>query len=73
MFDTTSAQVYVEEKIEVRFRPLGLDVMDRLANICLRVKKALDDEKEQLRSRAIRLPALTQLPKPVALSPAFPR
>lgn len=58
VFDSTSAQVYVEEKTEVRFRPLGLDVTDRLAVLCVRVKKALEDEKDQLRARTIVLPAL---------------
>lgn len=58
VFDSASAQVYVADKTEVRFRPFGLDVVDRAAATCLRVKKVLDAEVEALRTRAIKLPAL---------------
>jgi ABC-type hemin transport system ATPase subunit len=58
VFDTTSAQVYIEEKTEVRFRPFGLDVIDRAASVCLRVKKALETEADALRASALKLPPL---------------
>lgn len=59
VFDTASAQVYIEEKTEVRFRPFGLDVIDRAAAACLRIKKVLDAEIETLRGRTIKLPTLS--------------
>lgn len=58
VFDSASAQVYVAQKTEVRFRPFGLDVIDRAASTCVRVKKVLESEVEALRERAIRLPAI---------------
>jgi ABC-type hemin transport system ATPase subunit len=58
VFDSASAQVYVEEKTEVRFRPFGLDVVDRAAATCLRVKKVLDGEVAVLQARVTRLPTL---------------
>lgn len=60
VFDSASAQVYVAEKTEVRFRPFGLDVVDRAAATCLRVKRVLEAEAEALRTRVIRLPTLPQ-------------
>lgn len=58
VFDSSSAQVYVEEKTEVRFRPFGLDVIDRAASTCLRVKKVLEAEVAALYARPVRLPTL---------------
>lgn len=58
VFDSSSAQVYVEEKTEVRFRPFGLDVIDRAASTCLRVKKLLDAELAALQERSIQIPTL---------------
>jgi energy-coupling factor transporter ATP-binding protein EcfA2 len=58
VFDSAAAQVYVEEKTELRFRPFGLDVIDRAASTCVSVKKLLDGEVEALQARAIKLPAI---------------
>jgi energy-coupling factor transporter ATP-binding protein EcfA2 len=58
VFDSASAQIYVGEKTEARFRPFGLDVIDRAASTCLGVKKVLDGEVEALRTRALKLPTI---------------
>lgn len=58
VFDASAAQVYLAEETEVRFRPFGLDVTDRAASVCLRVKKVLEAEVEALRAHAITLPAV---------------
>src|SRR5439155_291996 len=34
VFDSSAAQVYVADRTEVRFRPFGLDVLDKLAVVC---------------------------------------
>lgn len=58
VFDTDAAQVYVEQKTEVRFRPFGLDVTDRAAAVCARVKKVIESERDALQAQATTLPVL---------------
>jgi energy-coupling factor transporter ATP-binding protein EcfA2 len=58
VFDTDAAQVYVEEKTEVRFRPFGLDVTDRAAAACARVKKEIESERDAHRAQVATLPVL---------------
>lgn len=43
VFDSACASVYVEDKTEVAYRPLGLDLLSKLATACDRVKKVLQD------------------------------
>ncbi len=38
VFDTSASNRLVEEENEVAFRPLGLDVLDKLAGACVKVK-----------------------------------
>ncbi|MCC6995173.1 MAG: AAA family ATPase [Deltaproteobacteria bacterium] len=56
VFDTSAAQVYVSDKTEVRFRPLGLDVLDRLAGLCARVKARIEGERSLLQAQAASWP-----------------
>lgn len=58
VFDTAAAQVYVADKTEVRFRPFGLDVLDRLAAACGAVKDRLGRELSLLQGQAPRWPEL---------------
>lgn len=58
VFDESAAQVYVADKTEVRFRPFGLDILDKLASVCSRVKELLDSEKNTLQSQAVAWPDL---------------
>src|SRR5258708_26855824 len=37
---------YIEQKTEARFRPFGLDVTDRAAAVCMRVKQGLGAETQ---------------------------
>jgi energy-coupling factor transporter ATP-binding protein EcfA2 len=46
IFDTQSAIHYVEKENEVAFRPFGLDVLDKLGELCLKIKTLIS--KEQL-------------------------
>lgn len=41
VFDTSCASVYVENKTDVAFRPLGLDLFPKLAQACDRVKASV--------------------------------
>jgi hypothetical protein len=59
VFDTAAAQVYVTDKTDVRFRPFGLDVLDRLATACGAVKERLSRELALLQGQ---IPAWPTLP-----------
>lgn len=58
VFDSAAAQVYVSDKTEVRFRPLGLDVMDKLGDVCTRVKSRIEEEQTVLKLQSITLPTV---------------
>lgn len=58
VFDTSAAQIYVADKTEVRFRPLGLDVLDRLAVLAAKIKDRLDQEKKQLEGQTPAWPVM---------------
>lgn len=58
VFDASAAQVYVADRTEVRFRPFGLDVLDRLASVCTKVKARLDQERTALESRTATWPRI---------------
>lgn len=48
VFDSDCAEVHINSKNEVAFRPFGLDVPDELAVACQTVKDALNSEKKIL-------------------------
>ncbi|WP_419939704.1 AAA family ATPase [Candidatus Palauibacter sp.] len=54
VFDRHCASVYVTEKTDVAFRPLGLDLFDKLADACGRVRTNLEKERELLKSQTLR-------------------
>ncbi|MFO1077967.1 MAG: AAA family ATPase [Planctomycetota bacterium] len=56
VFDASAAQVYVSDMTEVWFRPLGLDVLDKLAGVCARVKARLEGERNLLQAQAASWP-----------------
>jgi len=60
VFDSAAAQVYVSDKTEVRFRPFGLDVLDRLASVCSRVKERLEKERGMLQTQGPSWPVLSK-------------
>jgi len=60
VFDTAAAQVYVADKTEVRYRPLGLDVLDKLANVCTRLKTRLESERARLQEHEATWPPLSK-------------
>ena len=58
VFDSSAAQVYVANKTEVAYRPLGLDVLDRLAAVCNQLRGRFESEKSALERAAAPLPAI---------------
>ena len=46
VFDADCAAVHVEDKNDVAFRPYGLDVPERLASVCQRLKARLESAKK---------------------------
>jgi hypothetical protein len=44
VFDSACALQYVQEPNDVAFRPFGLDLLDKLASACVRLKKTFDHE-----------------------------
>ncbi len=54
VFDRHCAAVYIGKKTDVAFRPLGLDLFDKLSDVCELVRKALEKERRDLdRSHAV--------------------
>ncbi len=53
VFDTQCAAVYLTEKTDVAFRPLGLDLFDKLVKACKAVRAKLESEQSALASNAL--------------------
>ena len=60
VFDSQCASVYVSKRMDVAFRPLGLDLFDRLASICESVKKILEKERVSLQNTVYQIPELPE-------------
>ncbi len=56
VFDHHCASVYVSQQTDVAFRPLGLDLFDKLSAACEAVKKALEKEREALEILSLKFP-----------------
>ena len=50
VFDRHCASVYISQRTDVAFRPLGLDLFDKLSGACEAVRKTLERERNQLES-----------------------
>jgi len=48
VFDSDCASVHIQRKNEVAFQPLGLDVPDKLAEVCQVLKNKFTDDQKQL-------------------------
>lgn len=62
VFDSECAAIHVEEKNDVAFRPHGLDVPERLASTCQRLKTSLEADRQAAaaeRDAAFQLPTWT--------------
>ena len=56
VFDHHCASVYVTQQTDVAFRPLGLDLFDKLSAACEAVKKTLENEREALEIQSLEFP-----------------
>lgn len=52
VFDSLSANHYIEEEDEIAFIPSGLVVLEKLANACNRVDEKINEEKRNLTANA---------------------
>ncbi len=55
VFDRHCASVYVAQQTDVAFRPLGLDLFDKLSGVCETVKQVLDKERKILAAETLEL------------------
>ena len=60
VFDTQCAAVYLTERLDVAFRPSGLDLFDKLSKACQAVRQRLDGERTELEGRRVSLPELPE-------------
>lgn len=65
VFDTQSASVYLAEKTDVAFRPLGLDLFDRLVKACKEVRARLEAEQRMMAASLI-APLMPLMPQGTA-------
>lgn len=56
VFDRHCASVYLEKPTDVAFRPLGLDLFDKLADACTNVRDSLERENHTLQSQNFHFP-----------------
>lgn len=57
IFDAQCAPVYLRDKTDVAFRPLGLDLFDKLSETCAELRKRLQAEIEALKATRNEIPA----------------
>ena len=58
VFDRHCASIYIAKPTDVAFRPLGLDLFDKLADACLSVRKSLERERSAIESQEFRFAGL---------------
>ena len=56
VFDRHCASVYLSEQTDVAFRPMGLDLFDKLSDLCEDVRRLLDQERRALAAQALNFP-----------------
>ncbi len=67
IFDSQCAAVYLTEKTDVAFRPLGLDLFDKLVKACKLVRSTLESEQRALASSKLSA-VQTQVPEETAVA-----
>ena len=56
VFDRHCAGVYLSEQTDVAFRPMGLDLFDKLSKACEDVRRLLDQERRSVASQTLHFP-----------------
>ena len=67
VFDTQCASVYLTEKTDVAFRPLGLDLFDKLVKACKAIRTRLESEQRALNTTVLAT-IQTQIPEGTAVA-----
>lgn len=60
VFDHHCASVYVNRQTDVAFRPMGLDLFDKLSAACEAVKKILEKERNALEMQELKFPGVDE-------------
>ena len=60
VFDHHCASVYVAKQTDVAFRPMGLDLFNKLSDACEAVKKILEKERNALESQKLQFPDVAE-------------
>lgn len=60
IFDHHCASVYVAKQTDVAFRPMGLDLFDKLSDSCESVRNILEKEKNALESQKLQFPEVAE-------------
>ena len=60
VFDHHCASVYISEQTDVAFRPLGLDLFDKLSSVCEGVRRVLEQERRELTSIVFQFPDVAE-------------
>ena len=60
VFDHHCASVYVAKQTDVAFRPMGLDLFDKLSDSCEAVRKTLEKERSALESQKLPFPDVAE-------------
>ena len=60
VFDRHCASVYLAQPTDVAFRPLGLDLFDKLAFACGEVRKTLEKERRTLEAQKLHFPEVEE-------------
>ena len=60
VFDHHCASVYVAQRTDVAFRPLGLDLFDKLSDVSEEVRKVLEGERSALVTQELRFPKVAE-------------
>ena len=67
VFDARCAAVYLTEKTDVAFRPLGLDLFDKLVQACKALRARLESEQRALNTNTL-VAVLAQIPEGTAVA-----
>ena len=60
VFDHHCASVYVSKPTDVAFRPMGLDLFDKLSDACEAVKRILEKERNALEAQELHIPDVAE-------------
>ncbi len=60
VFDQHCASVYLVQQTDVAFRPMGLDLFDKLSDACEAVRRILEKDRNALESQRLQFPDIVE-------------